>query len=151
MAKRKGKRREQPPPVDAQTRKAKPPPDEYVPPAPGEWKLGDTIMLHVRIRDGDNLDGTPRIVNYSVELYEPSLPELEAAAAHGERGMGMLYEAAIVDKDAINGRYLIPVMEAMAHHFTLASRHTTSDTDTALADPNPMDEIKASGLTGETS
>ena len=133
MAKRKRKGRKSTAPV-------------YRPPRGDEWELDDTFVLTVPIEDGLNEDGSPRVVDVHVELREPSLPELERAGRFGQEGVTQLWDASIVDKGAIPGRYMVPVLEAIAVHFTQARRHTPTDGGSDTDDP--MKEIRELAPTG---
>lgn len=117
---------------------------EYQPPT--EWELDETFSLGIDIVDGETEEGEPNIVRVYVELREPSFPEHERAAQHGTDAMAALWDACIVDKSKIRGRYMIPVMEALAVHFMGARRHTTEGGESGTDDP--MSEILDLAQTG---
>lgn len=119
-------------------------PPAYSPPV--EWDFDETTVLGIDVIDGKTDEGEPNVVRVFVELREPSFTESEEAAQHGNEAMAALWDACIVDKSAIPGRYMVPVMEALAHHFMGARRRTTgvgeSDTD------DPLSEIRDLAPTG---
>lgn len=117
---------------------------KYEPPT--VWDIPEVVTLTIPIEDGLTDDGEPNVVPLDVSLREPSLAELERAGRFGAAAVGELIGAAIVDRERLPGRYMIPVMQAVAEHFTMARRHSLTDGESGTDDP--MKEILDLARTG---